>query len=136
MKFFVSGQVNDAANARSIMDSVRSAGHDITHDWTAAEAFLGGPKEQINNPDESGRRARADILGVLTCDVYILSSDNEQVGKGMYVELGAALALREANGKPDIYIIGAMNHPSIFYFHPEVVRVPSITDVLGKYIVT
>ena len=133
MKFFISGQIGDAPNIKDIMNKVIDAGHEITHDWTAADAFLGGSQDKLSNPEESGRRAQADILGVVACDVYVLSSDNENVGKGMYAELGAALALREATGKPDVYVAGAMKHLSVFYLHPDVLRVDTIEDVLGEY---
>ncbi|HSX31948.1 MAG TPA: hypothetical protein VLF43_01700 [Candidatus Saccharimonadales bacterium] len=133
MKFFISGQIDDVATIKEIINKVVDAGHNITHDWTATDTFLGGAQDKLNNPVESGRRAQADIQGVIDCDVYVLSSDNKKVGKGMYVELGAALALCEATGKPDVFITGAMHHLSVFYLHPKVVQAATIDDVLNKY---
>jgi hypothetical protein len=130
MKFFISGQIDDAKNVRSMMDIVVGAGHEITHDWTDVDVFLGGAQDKLNNLEESGLRAQKDIQGVVDSDVYILSSDNANVGKGMYVELGAALALRNYTGKPEIYVVGEQNHLSVFYLHPAVKRVSGIEDVL------
>jgi hypothetical protein len=49
----------------------------------------------------------------------------------MYAELGAALALNVTAAAPKIYLLGAMNHMSVFYFHPSVTRLNS-TDALIK----
>ena len=130
MKFFISGQIGDASKVRSMMDIVVDAGHEITHDWTDVDVFLGGKQDKITNLKESGSRAGNDIQGVVKSDVYVLNSDNANVGKGMYVELGAALALRSVTGKPQIYIVGQLNHLPVFYLHPAVMRVPGIEDVL------
>lgn len=114
------------------MDRIEEAGHSITHDWTASDGFM-GTADKETNPTEAARRAQADMLGVVACDVYVLSSDNARPGKGMYVELGGALALRATTGKPDIYITGEGNHTSIFYLHQDVIRLDTIEDVLLQY---
>lgn len=116
MKAFVSGQINDKEQIREIYSELRNIGFDITHDWTRTDKI----DDKLADPTESGRRAAKDITGVVDCDTYILMTDNEKVGKGMYVELGAALALREKTGKPDVYIVGPLNHLSIFYLHPAI----------------
>ena len=130
MKFFISGQINDIANVRAVMRSVQEAGHEITHDWTQTDTFLGGAEDKLANKHESGIRAAKDIQGVLDSDMYVLVSHNKEVGKGMYVELGAALALYESSGKPSVYIIGPMNHLSVFYLHPAVIHRNTIEDVV------
>lgn len=114
------------------MERVKRAGHEIIHDWTVTDMFLGSRSAKLKDPRETGLRAAKDISGVVDCDVYVLSSDNEEVGKGMYVELGAALALNEATGRPKVYVIGKMNHMSVFYFHPAVVHKESIDQVLSE----
>ena len=133
MKFFVSGQINDLENVRNVIDKVLEAGHELTHDWTASDTILGGPNSKLENIEESATRAKKDITGVIQSDVYVLCSDNENVGKGMYVELGAALALNETVGKPErVYIIGALSHLSIFYLHPAVKRRATIEEVIDE----
>lgn len=116
------------------MDLLVEKGHEITHDWTATDKFLGDTDSKLANIEETRERAFRDIQGVLDSNVYILSSDNESAGKGMYVELGAALALRQAGieGAPIIYVIGKLNHMSIFYLHPLVKRRNSLEEVLGE----
>lgn len=132
MKFFISGQINDAVNIRLLTNQVIEFGHEITHDWTTTDTFLGGRDDKLNQRIESGKRAKNDIQGVVDCDVYVLSSSNTDVGKGMYVELGAALALNQSTGKPMVYIIGNMNHLSVFYLHPGVIHKHTMAEVIEE----
>jgi hypothetical protein len=133
MKFFISGQIKDIPAVRETMQHVVDAGHTITHDWTSSDIMLGGDNK-FNDLAETGRRAQADIQGVLDCDVYVLCSDNETPGKGMYVELGAALGRAQSGDRIKLYVIGKLNHSSIFYLHPAVRQVESIQDVLREAI--
>jgi hypothetical protein len=134
MKIFISGQIDESASIKKLFELLKSENHEITHDWTKTDKFLGDRESKLANLEESGRRAEADIQGVLDCDIYILSSDNKNVGKGMYVELGAALALKQSKltNLPEIYIIGPLNHMSIFYLHPLIKRRDNITEVLEE----
>jgi hypothetical protein len=125
MKVFVSGQIGDKNAVRDAYKALRGAGMSITHDWTQTDDI----GDKLENAEESGRRAALDISGVVDADLYVLMSGNEEVGKGMYVELGAALALREATGRPEVCIVGPMNHMSIFYLHPSIQHFASIQDV-------
>lgn len=133
MKVFVSGQINDTEFVRSVQEALIEVGHVITHDWTETDVFLGSSKSKLNNPIESGLRAKKDIQGVIDADVYVLCSSNKDVGKGMYVELGAALALKQSY-RPNlmIFILGDMNHLSVFYLHSSVVHVFSVKELLEK----
>jgi len=133
MKIFVSGQIEDIENVRKVQAEFISAGHQITHDWTTnltGVDMLGSREAKLENLDESKKRATDDINGVVNSDIYVICTDNEKAGKGMYVELGAALALHAKYNVPKIYLLGAMNHMSIFYLHPVVIRVDSVSDIL------
>lgn len=126
MNIFVSGQIEEKAEIRAIYAELINRGHTITHDWTKTDAI--GIK--VENKEEAGHRAVKDITGVVESDTYILVSNNEKPGKGMYVELGAALALNEATGKPRVYTLGKRNHLSIFYLHPRVKHFDTLTELL------
>ena len=133
MKIFVSGQIEDIENVRRVQAEFIKAGHEITHDWTTNETgskMLGTTESKLENLDETKKRATDDINGVVNSDIYVICTDNEKAGKGMYVELGAALALRVKFDTPKIYLIGGMNHMSIFYLHPAIIRVDSVDDIL------
>jgi hypothetical protein len=135
MEVFVSGQIDDIDNVRIVQDAFTEAGHHITHDWTRNETgdqMLAGKEAKLANPEETARRATNDLQGVVDSDVYIICTDNERAGKGMYVELGAALALNAVNGSPKIYLLGSMNNASIFYFHPSIILGRSIQEVIEE----
>lgn len=123
LSFFVSGSIRSKEAIWKIFETIEAAGHGITHNWTLTDDI--GTK--ADRPEESGRRAEADIDGVLAADIYVLDSGNEHPGKGMYAELGAALATKDYGA---IFIIGPMHHDSVFYYHPKVIRVATIADVL------
>ncbi len=131
MNVFVSGRIDDIESVREVMRKIVASGHKITHDWTRTDTFLGGAVDKLNNIAESGLRASKDIQGVLDADVYLLVSSNATLGKGMYVELGAALAAHQLLNKIQVYIIGPMNHLSVFYLHPAVIHKDTIEEVLA-----
>lgn len=125
--FFVSGSLRHKEEIRDIFAKIEASGHFITHDWTRTDTL--GVKR--DNPLEAGRRAKADIDGVVAADVYVLDSSNEHVGKFMYGELSAAITAQQLAGTPAaIYIIGPLNHDSIVYYHPAVAHVDTIEKVL------
>ena len=134
MKFFISGQIDEAPTIETMIQTVRASGHDITHDWTITDTFLGGSEQKLHDRIETGRRAKADIQAVIDSDIYVVSTDNTKIGKGMCVELGAAIALYETTGKPKVYVVGKMNHLTIFYLHPSVKSLNTIDDVIADIV--
>lgn len=133
MKIFVSGQIDDYEYVQDVQDQFIKAGHTISHDWTVNEtgsSFLATAEQKINNSDESSRRAFNDIQGVVDADAYVICTSNKKIGKGMYAELGAALGLFHKEGKPWVYLLGDMEHLSIFYLHPAIKRVKSVNDII------
>ncbi len=137
MKIFVSGQITDLDNVRAVQDRLRAEGHEITHDWTRNETgdkMLASNEAKLANLEETGRRAQLDIQGVVDADAYVICTDNNapKAGKGMYAELGAALALNVTQSKPKVYLLGSMNHMSVFYFHPSVQKLSSVDELIEK----
>ena len=135
MKVFVSGQIGDVDNVRSVQKAIIAAGHTITHDWTTNETgvgMLGSRESKLANAKEATRRAINDINGVMNADAYVICTDNQNSGKGMYVELGAAIAMAESDDRFKVYLLGDMNHMTIFYFHPKVQVVDSVKVLLEK----
>ncbi len=132
MKVFISGRLDDAQQIRRYMDMFEKVGHEITHDWTSSDVFLGSREAKLAYTDESARRAAADIDGVLASDVYIYYSNNATLGKGMYVELGASLAKSSFDKHHKTFVVGAMNHMTVFFLHPSVIRCDSVEEVLTR----
>ncbi len=136
MKVFVSGQITDIESVRRVQAQFIAAGHEITHDWTSnagGSEILSSREAKLENLEESKKRAANDIKGVIDSDVYVICTDNQEAGKGMYVELGVALGLYVKHGAPKIYLLGRMNHMSIFYLHPAIVHVDSVEDILRNF---
>lgn len=87
-RIYVASACEDMQRARSVMTALRARGHEITFDWTPhVEAFGsgGGPRRQNAERDLDGVR-RAEV-------VLVLAPAEKHVGCGMWIELGAALAL-------------------------------------------
>lgn len=125
MTGFVSAQLGNKQEARDAFALFGRLGIQLTHDWTLTDDLSGGQRVS----DEAARRAAADIQGVVDADIYVILTDNVICGKGMYAELGAALALHELRGFPEVCLIGKMRHMSIFYQHPAVRRFESLDQL-------
>lgn len=90
MKAYVATKFEEASLAKSTMRALEALGHTVTHDWTnenadglsgdALTAYLRGCAER-------------DVKGVVDCDVFVLL--NHPNGKGMFTELGIAIALKK-----------------------------------------
>lgn len=122
---FVSGAMSDIDEVRSIMALFDELDITLTHDWTTSDGTLRGTG-MLDHPEEAGVRAHADITGVVNAYIYVITTNNERAGKGMYAELGAALALNQVIGWPAIFLVGALKNPSIFYMHPAVHHVEDV----------
>jgi hypothetical protein len=121
MKLFVSGKVGAEAETRSVMTALRGRGHQITFDWTSIDHLR--PYEE--NAAPSAHAAELELAGVAAADALVLLADER--GVGMYVELGAALAL----GKP-VYVVTAPPARTMFFFHPLVHIVRDTEELLRR----
>lgn len=87
------------------MDEFEKYGHKITYDWTAPFK-------------EHSLQAANDLKAIQDADVIIIYFINNQVVyRGVYCELGGALALN----KP-VVIIGNAGNDCIFSEHPLVIK--------------
>lgn len=125
---FVSGRIQEKEKIREIfrfLDEECEGDYVVTHDWTVTDE-LSSIQSSVS---EAGSRAQADIRGVIEADVYILTGDTLSAGKGLYAELGAALALRELFGVIKIFVVGEITHPSVFHHHPGVTHVKDLFEL-------
>jgi hypothetical protein len=118
MKLFVTGKAGEESVARSAMQSLKRAGHEITFDWTSIPHL----KPYTENVAASRKTAVLETQGVMDAEAVVLLAHEK--GIGMYVELGMAIAWR----KP-VFVIGDMT-PTMFLFHPLVKRVKDVTEVM------
>lgn len=127
MRVYVAGSLTDVDAVRETQSAVESAGHPVLHDWTR------GPDVSLvdyaEDPDAAGLIARTDLLAVLQVDALVLVA-NEQPGRGMFVELGAALARVEGGQEMHVVVVGSRTADSVFYFHSAVQRHATVGDWL------
>jgi nucleoside 2-deoxyribosyltransferase len=124
MKVYVAAKFEEKELAKSMMDAVEEAGFTITHDWTA-EA------EPDAMPEDEAREylidcARKDMSGVCRADVLIVAPHIR--GKGLFVEMGMALAL----GIPIIVINSLPASWCIFQEMPQVIHVQNIENAMNR----
>jgi len=126
MKIYVAGPVTDTVTVRHIQDAVLAAGHELTLDWSADVSFSG---DHASQPERSARMAKEMVDAVTAADaVLVVASEHD--GRGMFVELGTALAQASRGELRHIVLIGDIHHESVFYFHPLVRRVPTVEHCL------
>ena len=128
MKIYVSGPVSDTFTVQQVQNAALAAGHELTLDWSADVSFAEGDASQT---ERSARMAQDELDAVIAADaVLVVASQHD--GRGMFVELGAALT-RASRGELDhVVLIGEIHHESVFYFHPLVQRVPTVEDWLAR----
>jgi hypothetical protein len=126
MKIYVAGRWTRKPEVRAAQAALRAQGRFITHDWTEAE----DPAPEWTEAQTRGYladQARADIEGVMDADTVVLLHDD--TGRGLFVELGAALAYEPKR----VIVVGADLHDGacVFYFLPEVEHAPDVASALA-----
>lgn len=119
MKVYLAGRFHEKDFMRNAQEMLRAKGHEISWDWTKHKNIRPYPEHL----EEAEEQASADIQGVKDCDIFILLSD--EAGRGMYVELGVAVALQKK-----IFIVGEHNTNCLFYFLLFIIRKDTLEDVL------
>jgi hypothetical protein len=126
MKIYVSGPVSDTVTVQQVQNAVVAAGHELTLDWSADVSFVEGYASQ---PERSARMAQEELDAVIAAEAVLVEASRHD-GRGMFVELGAALACASRGELDHVVIVGEIHHESVFYFHPLVQRVSAVEDWL------
>lgn len=74
--------------------------------------------------------AIADLNAVVDADAVLVVASSSEPGRGLFVELGAALARAELGLLEHVVAVGPIVHESVFYFHPHVRRVVDVREWL------
>lgn len=127
MRIYVAGALADTEKVQEVQSAVVAAGHELTLDWSR------GPDGQFDDygslPAVSADIATEDLDAVMTADaVLVVASEHD--GRGMFVELGAALARARSGELDHVVVIGRIRHQSVFFYHPTVLRVSAVDDWL------
>lgn len=128
VKVYVAGALADVEEVRAVQASVLAAGHDLALDWTRGPDA--GVRDYASDPAVSAAIAADDLGAVLEADaVLVVVSGHE--GRGMLVELGAALARAHQGDLEHVVVLGAVVRDSVFYHHPAVRRVSGVDEWLA-----
>lgn len=128
MQVYVAGQLADTAAVRAVQAEVVAAGHVLTHDWTHDSDLDEG---YAARPEQSAEIAHTDLAAVMSADAVIVVASGAEPGRGLFVELGAALARVELGLLHEVVVVGEIVHESVFYFHPRVRRVGAVGEWLA-----
>lgn len=123
MKFYVAGKWQDRYTIRWLQQELMSRGHSISCDWTNHDFDKNGVKA---TKYQLIKIAEEDARGVKDCDIYVGILLSEYSYKGLWVEMGMAIAL-----KKKVYAIGEAGDSCIFMNHPSVQRFRTMEDFLG-----
>jgi len=95
VKFYLAGGFLEKEMISGYMRKLEAAGHEITCDWTKAEAAVPGKTSDADLTDQEQRRfAMQDLQGVKDADIVWHLVAEYKGSRGAYVEVGYALALR------------------------------------------
>lgn len=111
MRVYVAGRFTKKEMVQATQALLVKAGHTITYDWTKNDA--GGMLGELRL-DYLAQCAQADEEGVKSADAILVLHDS--TGRGLFVELGMALADR----KKLVVVVGGLEgkHPEgcVFYY--------------------
>jgi hypothetical protein len=120
MKVYVATKFEQATYAKKTMEALESAGHTITHDWTGENSD--GMEDDVLK-QYLVRCANSDLNGVKDCDVLLLL--NHQHGKGMFTELGMAIAFDKK-----VVVVDAWKAHNIFFSLPHCTTVQTVGEAI------
>ncbi len=90
------------ATVRAVQSTVVAAGPELTLDWTVGASFVEVYGSQF---DVSGELAEEELSAFLAADaVLVIASEHD--GRGMFVELGAALARAQQGELAHVVVVG------------------------------
>ena len=128
MRIYVTAPVADTVTVQQVQNAVLAAGHELTLNWSADVSFAEDYASQI---ERSARMAQEEIDAVMAAEAVLVVASRHD-GRGMFVELGAALGRASRGDLEHLVLIGDIHHESVFYFHPLVHRVPSVQHWLDE----
>ena len=131
VKVYVAGALTNASAVQAVQEALVAAGHQLSLDWTRGPDidFVGGYDSDLA---ASARIAAADLDGVMDADAVLVVAASEHEGRGMFVELGAALARARAGDLAHVVVVGPIHHDSVFHYHPAVQRASTVEEWLSS----
>lgn len=104
-KVYVGSSLLNATAVRAVQERFRSAGVEITYDWTT--------HGRVTSADDLAQYGRAELDGVLNSDLFFMM---HPARTGTHVELGIALAAKI----PIVMVNDLSAEQKTFYYLPNV----------------
>ncbi len=112
-RIYVAASYALLSTVTELYTSLRQRGHEITVPW----AEMPNIKPFVSREVEAQERANLEIQGVLSADILILLTDETAaVSRGMFTELGVALAAQRLKQDIRIILLGRDNSSCVFYY--------------------
>ena len=124
----MAGPLAAVETVQAVQAAVVAAGHELTLDWSRGSDVAFDDYGSL--PAVSAELAGADLDAVLTADAVLVVATKHD-GRGMFVELGAALARARNDDLKHVVVVGPIHHQSVFYYHPAVLRVSTVEEWLA-----
>ena len=125
MKFYIAGKFEEVDVIHELYNRVRSAGHEISYDWTTHIKS----KPYTEYVERIQLYAENELNAILDSDVFIYLTHER--GTTLHMEYGAALAKKRSGENIRIYAVGEHNARSPWYFNPLAKRVDSVEEVFA-----
>ena len=126
MKIYIAAKFEKKSEVLALYEKFKSEGHEIAYDWTTHKPI----KPYENNQEIAKEYSDNELKAIENCEVFIYIADEKEMILPM--ELGAALMLNKATGKPQIYAVGGNNDKSQWFFNKGVIRVDSAEQIKLK----
>lgn len=130
MKIYVAGPLADVETVQAVQSAVVAAGHELTLDWSRGDD-VDFAADYASQPSVSAGVAVDDLEAVLAADAVLVVASAYD-GRGMFVELGAALARASRGDLDHVVVIGRIRHESVFFHHPAVTRFSTVDEWLAS----
>ncbi len=130
-RIYVAGKTGKEGAVKNLIARLSELGYIVTYDWT-----LYAIQKPFKDNPEAALAAERMARGVMEADIVIVLCQKEG-GVGYHIETGGALiaslvmSFMQGEQNRRIYLVGDGNERSIFYFHPLVIRVNSVEDLLA-----
>lgn len=128
MKWYFSSRTRHKDVIKSVGKLLQEYNHSIIFDWTSSGELTPYSKNE-GLCKEISKKISSSIKD---SDVFVLISDSE--GTDMFIELGIAISSYTKDKSPRIYIVGEYNKRSLMHFHPSIIHMNSLKEVLTKEI--
>jgi hypothetical protein len=129
MKFYLAARFDRKSELLKLEGILKRQGHRAVVDWMHDDP-IHRPYDKTSGL--ATERAQRDLQGVAGSDVFVLFTEKFGKNKGMYVELGAAIAAYLEKGTPKVYVVGEYVNHGVFFFHPAVNRKSTFQEILDE----